>query len=201
MGKEERKVIPFRNGKEGISRELLSRLLEKGKQFSLDAVIPVSTKEIIVADWVHLKCRYGCSRYNSSWCCPPATPTPEKARAILGEYSLALLLAGTQRCPGFYRNEEGNRARQIRYWKGTLSFERMLFLEGYYKAFGLVGECCALCRECAFPENCRFPQEKRPTVESFSIDVIGTMQRIGITAHVAVQEKDTFSYYGMILLE
>jgi len=194
------KVVPFRNDT-GISQALLQRLLTTGKKYGLNAIFPFSTDLINVAEWVHLKCRYGCSRYNTNWCCPPATPNPEKVRLILSEYRKALLLVGSKSCADFYRNNGRKRASQVRCWKGTLSLERMLFLEGYYKSFSLVGECCALCKECAFPDDCRFPQEKRPSVESFSIDVIGTLKNLGTSSKVATRTSDTFNYYGIILLE
>jgi len=197
---ESRTVVPFRCDA-GISQRLTQRLLTSGKRYGLNAIFPFSTEQVVVAEWVHLKCRYGCNRYNTNWCCPPATPSPDKVRAILGEYSKALLLVGTKNCSDFYRDNGRKRAGQVRCWKGTVSLERMLFLEGYYKAFSLVGECCALCKECAFPQECRFPQEKRPSVESFSIDVIGTLKNLGTTSQVATHTAETFNYYGIILLE
>ncbi len=194
------KIIPFKNN-EGISFALTQRLLKKGKKYGLNAIFPFGTDKIVVAEWVHIKCRYGCNRYNTNWTCPPATPVPEKARLILGEYSLALLLVGSKNCTDFYLENGRKRANQVRCWKGTISMERMLFLEGYYKAFSLVGECCALCKECAYPEDCLFPQEKRPSVESFSIDVIGTLRNLGATSTVATHHCQDFNYYAIILLE
>ena len=38
-------------------------------------------------------------------------------------------------------------------------------------------------------------------VESFSIDVIGTLKNLGKTSKIATQTDDTYSYYGIILLE
>ena len=70
---EKRKILPFKNGA-GISHALTQRLLEKGKNYGLNAIFPFSIDKIAVAEWVHLKCRYGCNRYNTNWCCPPATP-------------------------------------------------------------------------------------------------------------------------------
>jgi len=166
----------------------------------LSQVLPFTVDAIQVARWVNLKCRYGCQRYNTSWCCPPATPSPEEAREILGEYSGALLLVGDQKCPEFYLDNAKKRTRQVHIWKGAVSLERMLFLEGYYKAFSLVSECCALCRECSYPDACRFPQEKRPLVESFSIDIMGTLHNLGIDHRIATQTSQSFLYYGIILL-
>lgn len=193
-------MVPFKAG-EGISHTLTQRLLRKGRSYGLDAIFPFRIDKIEVAEWVHLKCRYGCNQYNTNWCCPPATPSPDKVRAILAEYSTALLLVGSTSCSDFYRNNARKRSSQVRCWKGTISLERTLFLEGYYKAFSLVGECCALCKECAYPDDCRFPQEKRPSVESFSIDVIGTLKNLGTTSTVAAETCETYSYYGIILLE
>ena len=51
------------------------------------------------------------------------------------------------------------------------------------------------------PDDCRFPQEKRPSVESFSIDVIGTLKNLGTTSTVAAKTCETYNYYGIILLE
>lgn len=195
-----RKVVPFKN-ESGISHALTQRLLDKGRKYGLSAIFPFGIEKIVVAEWVHLKCRYGCNRYNTNWCCPPATPDPDRVRAILSEYALALLLTGTKNCTDFYLDNGRKRAVQVRCWKGMVSLERLLFLEGYYKAFSLVGECCALCKECAFPDDCRFPQEKRPSVESFSIDVIGTLKNLGTSSTVATHTAETFNYYGIILLE
>jgi predicted metal-binding protein len=64
-----------------------------------------------------------------------------------------------------------------------------------------VGESCALCKECTYPDDCRFPQEKRPSVEAFSIDVIGTLKNLGTTSTVAAKTCETHSYYGIILVE
>jgi predicted metal-binding protein len=194
------KVVPFRTQK-GISESLLERLSKAGQKYGLNRILPFSTDKISVAEWVHLKCRYGCSQFNTNWCCPPATPSPEKVRRVLDEYSMGLLLAGSATCSDFYRNNSRKRSMQVRCWKGTVSLERMLFLEGYYKAFSLVGECCALCKECAYPEECRFPQEKRPSVESFSIDVIGTLKNLKTTSQVATSTAEEFNYYAIILLE
>lgn len=197
---ETHKVIRFNDDK-GVSSGLLDRLLAKSRKYGLNEVIPISVEKILVAEWVHMKCRYGCAKYNTNWCCPPATPNPDKIRKVIDEYRLALLLVGSAQCPDFYRDNQRKRAMQVRCWKGTVSLERMLFLAGYYKAFSLVGECCALCETCAYPDDCRFPQEKRPSVESFSIDVIGTLRNVGINTTVAENAADVFSYYAIILLE
>jgi len=185
----------------GISDELLRKLHTNGRKYGLESVLPFSVKKIVVANWVNLKCRYGCTQFNANWSCPPATPDINEARNLLEEYSTALMLVGNQQVSEFYRDTNKNRTDQVRYWKGTVMLERQLFLEGYDKAFGLVSGACKLCKKCAYPENCRFPMEKRPTVESLSIDLVGTLKNIGHDIKVAMDIKETFKYYSMILLD
>ncbi len=193
-------VVEFRSNS-GISHSLIRDLLKKGQEYGISSIIPFGIDKIIIKDWVNLKCRYGCSKYGTSWCCPPATPEPEKARSVLTEYTTALLLTGQRQCTGFYKDNQRKRMDAVRYWKGIVSTERLLFLTGYYKAFALVSSVCSLCKRCAYPEPCRFPQEKRPVIESFSIDVIGTLQNLDCPSTVANNTEEVFNYYGLILLD
>ena len=59
-------VIPFKSNA-GISYALTQRLLYKGKQYGLTAIFPFNPEKVTVAEWVRLKCEYGCSRYNTNW--------------------------------------------------------------------------------------------------------------------------------------
>jgi predicted metal-binding protein len=179
---------------------VLQDISEKGKNYGIETIKPFSVEEFELAEWVGLKCRYGCSQFGTNWSCPPATPDLSQARAIINEYSVALLLVGSQKCTNFYLNNSKKRSEQVRYWKGTVSLERELFLHGYDKAFSLVSGSCALCKECAYPAACRFPTEKRPTIESLAVDVIGTLKNLGIDTKVARDPKELFKYYAVILL-
>ncbi len=185
----------------GLSGKLLEQLHEKGMQYGVETILPFRINNIVVAQWVNLKCRYGCSQYKANWSCPPATPDLSEVKTIFSEYSTALLLVGNQNRNDFYRDSNRNRTDQVKYWKGTVSLERMLFLKGYDKAIGLVSGACSLCKKCAYPDACRFPMEKRPTVESFYIDLVGTLKNLGINTKVALELHETFKYYSIILLD
>jgi len=167
----------------------------------IDQIIPIKTELITVSEWVNLKCKYGCQRYGRSWCCPPETPSPDKVRAILKEYKIALILSGSVENPYFYKNSQKKRRIQVALWKGTVTVERELFLHGYYKAFSLVSENCALCQTCLYPNHCAFPQERRPSVEAFSIDIFQTLRTIGRSFKIYKERLEPYRYYSIILLE
>ena len=199
MAVQKSRVVNFREYA-GFSQKFLLYIGEKVQQYGFNKLIPFDCNEIVVSNWVYQKCLYGCRRYNTNWCCPPVTPEPGRAKEIIQEYSLALLLVGEQSCSAFYRDNEAKRLKQIRHWKGALSLERLLFLEGYYKVFSIIGTNCPLCKQCAYPENCLFPQEKRPSVESYSIDLLGTLKKIGIPSQIANSKIAPFKSYSIVFV-
>ncbi len=182
-------------------RELLELLLEQGRRYGIEEILPIATRDIAVARWVRLKCKYGCRKYGTSWCCAPETPGPDETRAILAEYSRALLLRAAVWNDHFYRENNRKRRVQVSVWKGVVALERLLFLRGYYKAFSLVADRCALCKECLYPDACRFPMDRRPSVESMSIDVFQTLRNVGREPRVAGDVRDRYDCYSIILLE
>jgi predicted metal-binding protein len=183
-----------------ISQDILEEIERLAKELGFTEVHLIHTSKIVVARWVGLKCRYGCAKYNTNWCCPPAAPELEAIRELLAEYDLALLLIRECNNEQFYRNTNDKRRFQIKQWKSTIALERKLFLMGYYKAFGFPADTCALCKQCAYPEQCKFPNEKRPSLESCSIDVFQTLKRVGKTVGLARNVNDTYYSYSLILL-
>jgi predicted metal-binding protein len=182
-------------------KELISELEKIGRKYNINEIVPIKADAITIAPWVRLKCKYGCSKYGKSWCCPPETPDPEKMQIILEGYREALLLCGTIKNGDFYRENQKKRRIQVNTWKGTLALERRLFLAGYYKAFGLVSENCALCKTCPYPRECKFPRDRRPSVESCSIDIFRTLENIGRQFKIAQDVTAEYNCYSIILLE
>jgi predicted metal-binding protein len=182
-------------------RELICELEKIGRKYNINEIVPIKAKDISVAPWVRLKCKFGCSKYGKSWCCPPETPDPEKMQIVLEGYREALLLCGTTQNGDFYRENQKKRRIQVNTWKGTLALERRLFLAGYYKAFGLVSENCALCKSCPYPRECKFPRDRRPSVESCSIDIFRTLENINRQFRIAQDVTSEYGCYSIILLE
>lgn len=183
-----------------ITPEAMDSIKRLSREFGFEEATILRTTEIVTAQWVGLKCRYGCANYNKSWCCPPAAPSLERFRELLSEYEAGLFVRGESQNKQFYRNNNEKRRWQIKHWKATVALERRLFLMGYYKAFGLPMEACALCKECAYPDQCRFPNEKRPSLEACSIDVFGTLRKLGKPVELAEDVSESYNSYSLILL-
>jgi predicted metal-binding protein len=151
----------------------------------------VPTSQVVTAEWVRLKCQYGCAGYGKRLCCPPNTPTPEAFGKVLGEYQEALI----------YAYQGGDRAKRRRMQRGLAELERTPFLDGWYKAFALGAGPCRLCKECDTNRRCRHPYEARPSMESCGIDVYATCRNAGITLDVVTCPEDTPKYIHLLLID
>jgi len=108
--------------------------------------VPICVKDVVVSDWVRLKCQYGCAWYGRCFTCPPFTPTPAQTRKILSEYSEAILLRFVPDKPHANREESVKYETFVRIVAAKV--ERELFLKQFYKSFALHSGPCVLCKLC-----------------------------------------------------
>jgi predicted metal-binding protein len=162
-----------------------------GKKFGISEAMVIYTTKIDVKDYVLAKCKFGCTRYGTNWCCPPNTHTPEQTRQLLKDYSKAILLIGESK--GIENHNE--------FRKGLLEIEKAMMQRGYYKALALPIGGCTTCERCAYLDgkNCIHPEDKRPSVEGMGIDILSTVKRF--KKNVDNVDKDKDKRYGLILLD
>ncbi len=145
----------------------------------------ISPSDVETDEWVRWKCRYGCGGYNSSLVCPPFTPMPAETRRMLDEYRTGMLFEAPYA-----------QTKSI-----AVQVERAVFLAGYYKAFGMGGGPCELCKSCTFEKGCCHPEEARPAMEACGIDVFATARKHGFTINVVRRHGDPEHYFGLVLIE
>ena len=171
-------------------REYVTRARKAG---ALEAkIIPV--RNVVTAEWVRLKCQFGCDGFGKGLCCPPRTPTPEQMKRVLGAYKHALIYSYV--CT---RADYALKRRRMRRLAAEL--ERSAFLDGHYKAFGLADGPCRLCKECELTGDCRHPELARPSMESCGIDVYATARNSGIRLEVATRRDGPSKHINLILMD
>ena len=139
----------------------------------------INPAEIVVAEWVRMKCTFGCDSYGRNAACPPNTPSVAKCGKFFQEYRLgaAFRFGTTLRDPD-----------EIQAWTRTvnnelLNLEREVGLAGYHKVFLLFLDSCNLCRECAKTRDaCRNKRLARPSPEGMAVDLQATVQCFGFEA-------------------
>jgi len=159
--------------------------VDLAKQLGVYEAKIIQTPTIHTAEWVRLKCQYGCDGFQAGLCCPPFTPTPLETRKILDDYQKALLI----HC------QPGSGVTEI-----IRKLEREIFLSGFYKAFGFGAGSCDLCDECSV-EKCLYPNEARPSMEACGIDVYATARNNGFFIEVLKDYSCKGNYYGLVLID
>jgi predicted metal-binding protein len=146
---------------------------------------------VITAEWVRMKCQFGCPGFGMSLCCPPRTPTPEMTRKVVDSYQKAILL--------HRRLEKGERSKLLN--ENMVRLEIEIFLDGYYKAWSMGSGPCRLCKECDLTTLCKHGYEARPSMEACGIDVFKTARDNGFPIEVVRTHEDERNVFGLILVE
>jgi predicted metal-binding protein len=158
----------------------------------VDDALIVETAKVFTAPWVRMKCQFGCHGYGKSLCCPPHTPTPEEMRKVLDSYQYAILFHGHS-VTGFKATANLNDV--------ILKLERVVFLDGYYKAWALTSGPCNKCKACDPSGRCVHPDKARPSLESCGIDVYRTAREHGLPIQVVKDRDQAQDYYGLVLVD
>ncbi|NWG03368.1 MAG: DUF2284 domain-containing protein [Syntrophaceae bacterium] len=161
--------------------------LERG----MDGAKLIDPRSVVTAEWVRLKCQYGCPGFGLSHCCPPHTPAPEVTRRVIDSYEKVILLH--RRLP------KGERAKVFN--ETLVKLEIKMFLEGFYRVWSMGSGPCRICNECDLTTTCKHGYEARPSMEACGIDVFKTARENGFQIEVIKthgQERDIF---GLILVE
>lgn len=158
----------------------------------------VNPKDIKVAQWVRMKCRFGCNAYGRKACCPPNMPSKAECEAFAKEYTLGAV---------FHLEKQLTRPEDKRKWymelnPRLLELERQVFFLGYPKTFLMFMSHCVACKDCVSDINeCRHPDKSRPTPEALCIDVFSTVRELGYPIEVLTDYRDTMNRYAFLLIE
>jgi predicted metal-binding protein len=151
----------------------------------------IKAGDIIVSDWVRLKCQYGCGGYRKRLTCPPYSLKPEESKRIPEGYEWAMLSKFDPRRPDCeWRSPH----------EAAVELEREAFPEGYYSAFGLACGPCPYCDECNL-EKCVHPDLARPSMEACGTDVYATVRRAGFDLEVVKSRDEKPTYFGLLLVK
>jgi predicted metal-binding protein len=151
----------------------------------------IDPHSVVTAEWVRMKCQFGCPGFGLSHCCPPHTPTPDVTRKVIDSYQKAILL--------HQRLAKGERAKNFN--ETLVRLEIKIFLEGYYKAWSMGSGPCRLCKECNLTASCQHGYEARPSMEACGIDVFKTARDNGFPIDVVKTHGEERDIFGLILVE
>ncbi len=158
----------------------------------------IKPKDIVVAQWVRMKCTFGCAEYGRNASCPPNVPSVAECRQFFDEYEAAAI---------FHFEKKVDRPEDRHAWSkevtlDLLKLERAVFLAGYPKVFLLAMDSCSLCADCSGARaECKNPKSSRPTPEAMAIDVFSTVRQCDYPIQVLSDYSQAMNRYAFLLIE
>ena len=133
-----------------------------------------------------------CGNYNKSWQCPPNVGTLEELKAKYSKYPHAFVFTTKHDIEDSY-DIEGMEVARIEHEK-VEDLIRPVLPEG---SFMLGAGGCNVCKKCAFPEPCRFPEKAKSSVEACGINVVSLAKKSKINY---TNGENTVTYFTLVFL-
>jgi len=157
----------------------------------------INPQNIVVSQWVRMKCMFGCREYGRNACCPPNTPPVDECRSFFREYSEGIV---------FHFQKKFEKPEERHQWtKGInerlLNLEREVFLDDNPKTFLLFMDFCSLCKECVEERvKCNNKKSARTTPEAMAVDVFSTVKQLGYPIKVLRDYSEAMNRYAFLLV-
>ena len=157
----------------------------------------IDPKRIVVAQWVRMKCMFGCGEYGRGAACPPNTPSVAECERFFNEYSQAVIL----HFEGRMDKPDDRHAWSARINAKLVKLERAVFLAGFERAFMLFMDTCGLCEACSGKrDTCEHPRMARPAPEAMAVDVYSTVRRFGFEINVRTDYDQKMDRYAFLMI-
>ena len=157
----------------------------------------IDPEQIVVAQWVRMKCMFGCPNYGRKAACPPQTPSVSDCERFFKEYRDAAVFH-------LKVQFDNPQDRFVWYKKMTLKLvklEREVFLAGFERAFFLLFGGCPLCKECKVERSlCKQPERARPAPEAMAVDVYSTVKNLGYPIAVRTEDTQAMDRYVFLMV-
>ena len=165
-------------------------------ELGADAATIIDTGKIVTAEWVRMKCLYGCDDNGSYRTCPPNSPKPAYTRRLVDGFRRAVLLRG-----GPHRGRQSSDPMSRKLNDAALKLEGELFLAGFFKTWMMGAGPCDYCGACELDGPCVAPERARPSMEGCGIDVYTTVRNAGWELEVVQDEGDEYSFFALVLVD
>lgn len=154
--------------------------------------------EILVSQWVRMKCMYGCNEYGRTSVCPPNVPSISECERFFREYESAVIIHFEKAVA----KPEDRFAWTRKVNLELLDLEREIFCSGFERAFLLFLDSCNICQECSKKrEDCVQPKKARPTPEAMGMDVYSTVRKAGYPIQVLSDYAQKMNRYAFLLVD
>ncbi len=158
----------------------------------------INPHDIVVSQWVRMKCMYGCKDYGNTATCPPNVPTVAECERFFKEYKYVAVIHFEKAVD--QPEDRFPWTRKIN--QKLLTIEKEIFTLGYERVFLLFMDSCNICKSCTEKkEDCKEPRLARPTPEALAMDVYTTVRKIDYPIQVLSDYDKKMNRYAFLMIE
>ena len=173
----------------------MTEWIEKAKELGFDAAATIDPKTLESREDVRSMCAADkCGAYNKNWTCPPACGTIEACQQKMRNYEKGILLQSIGHMTKAI-DSKCYRETERRHMKNFYAFADEIRKE-YPKALCLGAGGCRICKQCAYPEACRFPEKAMSSMEGYGLFVTQVCRDAGVPYHYG---EKTITYTAIVL--
>lgn len=128
----------------------------------------LKTEQVSFLQQVRDICKNECSRYGTSWSCPPAVGTVKECREKCHQFKNVFVFTTIAEVTDIMNMEE-TLATRMEHEEITRHVTE-IFQRHFGRTLTLSTESCEICKKCSYPDApCRHPEKMYPCVESYGI--------------------------------
>lgn len=174
---------------------MINVLYQKALEFGFDEVKELDIKTLKPMDMVRNMCASDkCHAYGKNWTCPPECGTLEQCHAQMQSYQKGLLLQTVGHLKKLIDGRTMSEAEK-RHLQNFYSFAEFV-RELYPDALCLGAGGCRICRKCAYPDPCRFPEKACSSMEGYGLFVTQVCKDNGLPYY---HGEKTITYTACVL--
>jgi len=155
----------------------------------------IDPKSLEFSQRIRWICEHECPMYGKTWACPPGVGSVEHCQSKCLGYNRCLVI-------GTITDEASpadmDAALATRAGHEALTNEiRQLFREQGVEPYILSTEACSICQRCAIEDGlpCRMPGRMHPCLESHGINIIPTLEEMGLEFQYG---GDVITWYSLL---
>lgn len=169
--------------------------IEKAKEMGFDTAVPLDPGILTAREDVRAMCAADkCGAYGKNWTCPPACGTEEECQNRMRQYRRGILLQSVGHMTKTI-DSKCYRETERRHLQNFHAFAEEI-RKKYPGALCLGAGGCRICKQCAYPEPCRFPEKAVSSMEGYGLFVTQVCRDAGVPYYYG---EKTITYTACVL--
>lgn len=175
--------------------ETTERMLALATGIGFETAAQMDPKTIELREEVREMCAEGkCKAYGHNWTCPPACGDLEHCREVVARYEKGIIVQTVGELEDSLDFESMMEAGQTHKERIRSLAEKVREICPDALCLGAGG--CTVCKECAYPDPCRFPEKAFSSMEGYGMLVSDVCKENGVLYY---HGENTVTYVGCCL--